>query len=576
MTVPITRTDRPDPAKIKNFPKDGKLSNRGHIWYVVKRDYFYKNEIGRGSEKKIYLGRVVNNEFLTMEEYKLKYKRNGKLRVVPNESDIQNEVKVDSKIKRNTLLIGANALVFGAIENTHIEEDLLDAGFTPVQVAYILKHSCFNISTGSNAFYLNDEWQEDKVTTFMQNTTAKESSLFLQMIGKEHGKIENLFKKRQERLGENEVLSVDSTTIKCESENITYSAVGVAKDKQYQEQIGCYIVLSHDSKMPVMYRFFSGNTHDTSTMKDILKRESIYKSANPHVFDKGYYSLENLAIAKENNIKVLVSMKDKIDWAKQIIDKHYDEIIQSSNHIRGYGVRGMTFKHTEKVNGTNIDLWLHVFYDEVQAANAKARKNKELDEFELAYEAEDKKALVNTKMLKYFNQQKNEDGSITLTRNYDVIDKENRFKGIFMNVTNYEEDCATNINNYSSRDVIEKGFKYAKSEAEFDKIRAHSDDALNGRGLVGFISMILLSDIYKQMNKAEIKVQKNGKKVRVKPVIENFSFNVLKEKLNRCKIYVYTDGSLAISECEKEKGILAQMGYKNALDYALEQVNKKF
>ena len=40
--------------------------------------------------------------------------------------------------------------------------------------------------------------------------------------------------------------------------------------------------------------------------------------------------------------------------------------------------------------------------------------------------------------------------------------------------------------------------------------------------------------------------------------------------------YVYTDGSLAISECEKEKGILAQMGYKNALDYALEQVNKKF
>ena len=66
---------------------------------MVKRDYFYKNEIGRGSEKKIYLGRVVNNEFLTMEEYKLKYKRNGKLRVVPNESDIQNEVKVDSKIK---------------------------------------------------------------------------------------------------------------------------------------------------------------------------------------------------------------------------------------------------------------------------------------------------------------------------------------------------------------------------------------------------------------------------------------------------------------------------------------------
>ncbi len=62
----------PDLADIKNFPRNNpkaiilKISNKLR---VVERQYYWDKDKGRGLEKRIYLGYVVDNEFLTNEEY---------------------------------------------------------------------------------------------------------------------------------------------------------------------------------------------------------------------------------------------------------------------------------------------------------------------------------------------------------------------------------------------------------------------------------------------------------------------------------------------------------------------------
>lgn len=77
--------ERPDISKLKNFPEGGKLVKRGKHWYIAFRTYFYKKEIGRESEKRVYWGKVVGDTCYPKEEYKRLFKRNGEPREKPLE-----------------------------------------------------------------------------------------------------------------------------------------------------------------------------------------------------------------------------------------------------------------------------------------------------------------------------------------------------------------------------------------------------------------------------------------------------------------------------------------------------------
>lgn len=71
----------PDAATVKNFPHEveGARIVRVHkIYYVVTTRYYREN--GTGRHQYTYLGRVVDGEFFTMEQYCKLFKRNGERR----------------------------------------------------------------------------------------------------------------------------------------------------------------------------------------------------------------------------------------------------------------------------------------------------------------------------------------------------------------------------------------------------------------------------------------------------------------------------------------------------------------
>ena len=75
----------PDPKTVKNFPHSNRkariVSDRGRM-RVIERLYYWDKEAGRGKEKRLYIGYIVNNEYLTNEQYNNLYKRDGSRRLV--------------------------------------------------------------------------------------------------------------------------------------------------------------------------------------------------------------------------------------------------------------------------------------------------------------------------------------------------------------------------------------------------------------------------------------------------------------------------------------------------------------
>ena len=79
------KTTKPDPKTIKNFPLDnpkaGIVCERGNL-YVCERQHFWNPETKKKSESRLYIGRIVDGVYYSMEQYRRKFKRDGSLRTI--------------------------------------------------------------------------------------------------------------------------------------------------------------------------------------------------------------------------------------------------------------------------------------------------------------------------------------------------------------------------------------------------------------------------------------------------------------------------------------------------------------
>lgn len=94
-----------DTSKIRNFPKDNlnaRLTRKGKHLYVTESYVRALNENGAKLCSYKILGKVVDNCYYSMEEYRQKFKRNGEPRVpepkTPNRSYVR--IKPFSEVKR--------------------------------------------------------------------------------------------------------------------------------------------------------------------------------------------------------------------------------------------------------------------------------------------------------------------------------------------------------------------------------------------------------------------------------------------------------------------------------------------
>lgn len=598
------KTTKPDPKTIKNFPLDnpkaGIVCERGNL-YVCERQHFWNPETKKKSESRLYIGRIVDGVYYSMEQYRRKFKRDGSLRTIERhkarpyhrkteESNQKQDAakQTSSECSKPAVLqtkrVGATALFIEIARQTGLWDDLcLTWGEAACRAACSLASHW--LMTARNAAYLYESWSQNYTLPFPRTITAKEVTEFFAELGGCAGWEKTFFGARIQRLGKDEVFSYDATNIATKACEIRDAQYGKSKDGGYRRQIGMSVLFGHNSKMPAMFRLFPGNIADVSTVADLLTRMDLIDEGRviAAVLDRGYFSLENLVRCKDAGYKVLIAAKMDVSWVKEAAEEVMSDLWDARTRLRGCTAWGKTVQKEIKFNdGKMRTLWVHIFRDEMSSHVASQQLFSEIESFENQWKAADyakaqtREALSQSQTLKYFMKPKGAPGTCSLERDYDAINAATRYFGFFASVSTMPCDAQAAIETYHNRDNIEKCFKAGKSDINMDAIRSHSDATMKGRFIVSFCALTMLCELRRRMTRPYFEMDEQGEvKNKFAPLADEMTFGALLNYLDSIKVsYGNTTEDVRLEEVTNKQRIIAMRlgcaGVFDAVpDYAL-------
>ena len=147
------------------------MKDRGRT-RVVERQYYWDKEKGRGLEKRKYIGYVVAGVYYSNEQYRRKFMRTGKKRVVaqaaPEESPVTGVVPA-----LETRQAAEFPLYYAVARDTGLIEDLT-AVWGEHRAQIMLSVSFHWMHTGHNAAYLYESWSPGKLLPYSPKISESE------------------------------------------------------------------------------------------------------------------------------------------------------------------------------------------------------------------------------------------------------------------------------------------------------------------------------------------------------------------------------------------------------------------
>ena len=339
---------------------------------------------------------------------------------------------------------------------------------------------------------------------------------------------------------EREYLALDITSISSWSELIDFVEPGYNRDHEQLPQINLAMLFGEDSKIPVFPRVYPGSIHDVSTLAGLATFIKQIKLDQMHfVMDKGFYSLKGITPFLENYTKFAIGVPFSVDKAKELVDLNRDTIDSADNAIMIGDSIYYAVTHTEMLK--NRRVYYHVYYDEQKHTGDR----KHLMQKVLSYENQLQEGIlkVSDPVAKhYFTFQKTKDGSYNIHRRTDVIEAEKKYAGYFVILTNHYKDPQQVLEIYRNKDVVEKSFNNLKNDLDLERLRIHTDEAMQGRIFIGFISLILMSYIREKM--------------RIHDMYSKYTYKELMAELKKLKVIIFKGGKKLLTEVSKSQKLI--------------------
>ena len=424
----------------------------------------------------------------------------------------------------------------------------------------------YNIEERDNNFYLYSRWCKNRLLPFDEQVDSKNLSKFFESIGCIYrDNIEYLFTFRANRLGEDEFVEYDSTNIACNSLHIPIVALGKGKDGTFRNQISFSSLTGSKKRMPVAYRYYNGNIHDSSTITDVINRFQNFKKIRGIVCDRGYSSINNILACLKLKINAIFAMKES-SLTQESIDKFRDRLLSAKfdDRISNFNVYGIVDEKIIHDEDGSYTIYIYVFYDPIKREKENDKLQKTLELIEDAWNSNDKNIINDNQLEKYYVTPYGTPGKDTLCRDSSKIEHELKYSGFFVNTSTFKQTPQENLRVYVSRDGIEKYFKIEKLNIGHDTIRVHTLDTLMGRGLVYFISATIILELIDRLTKPLIYHQKNNKVKYSAPLSSNLSLIEFFKILKSVGIIYYQNGHVSLTEITKElKSILIRLDLKD-------------
>jgi transposase len=300
---------------------------------------------------------------------------------------------------------------------------------------------------------------------------------------------------------ETEYLALDITSVSSYSELIGDVEWGYNRDGEELPQVNICMLFGESSRLPVYQTVYAGSLKDVSTLRATLRRFDGITGGRPTlaVMDKGFYSKRNVdeMLSKDGVQRFIVAVPFTSGFAKKQVEGERKDIDTVSKTIRlgGETLRAVT---KERVWDSGHKIYTHIYFAPGKAFGRRedifAHVSMLRDEAETAPEK-----YVNSKEhKKYLNIRKSEktDAGYTINIREDAIGAALGTHGWLVLVSNDVANAKDAIRIYRAKDVVEKGFMRLKCDLDLGRLRVHSQERMQNKVFVGFIALILLSQIH--------------------------------------------------------------------------------
>jgi len=308
-------------------------------------------------------------------------------------------------------------------------------------------------------------------------------------------------------LNPNQGIYYDITSVSSYSTEIGFVEWGYNRDKEDLAQINIGMACCQKTSMPFYYNIFPGSIVDVSTIKNFLAYLGFFDLKQIKlVMDRGFCSTANLLgmYGLDENFEFLQPLSFSLQKTKDLVMAHKEAL---KSHQTAFKYKEEIVHYVKsKTTFDNIELDAHIYFNEkaeLEQRHFFLSKIMDIEAkfdqvgFGTAQECENAiNANIPAKYRKYFKWDK----TTTIVKDLEAIDAHLHNQGYFIVVgRNPETDKCGLLDDYRNKDMIEKIFDVLKNEMDGDRLRVHSDTAIQGKLFVKFIALILYMKMSKTM-----------------------------------------------------------------------------
>ena len=457
------------PDHCVKVPKNGKT----YIQYTVRA---YRNDKGKPTSARIAIGKLDEESGM----------------LIPNRNYYEYFHKeMPPKVPGIIRSTGSYEAFSGVAKKLGLEKTVCDV-FGKEKGKEMLTVAHYMLCEGNVMYYLSDF--TDETMSYMKTplSGADSSRLFASITAGERAVFFNNWMRKKQS---NEYIAYDVTSISSYGLGTDSFEWGYNRDKEHLRQINFGMYFGEDSKLPLYYRLYPGSIPDKAHLPYMLDDTDSFLHGKKlyFVMDRGFYSADNLRYVTSKGCRFLIALPGTLRYAKELIDRHRDEIVNRSECYLGPGKPyGKVFEVTELGFRMNV----HLYYDPVKAAKESEELQTELQrlENELAGMEEPPDRALHYD--RYFFINRSKDGKMGYRRNNAAIDKALSHCGFFMLAeTDFRKTTAEILDIYRRRDTIEKSFDNLKNDLDMHRLHTHNDETAEGKVFCAFLSLVVLSDM---------------------------------------------------------------------------------
>ena len=457
-----------------------------------------------------------------------------------------NVSEADTFLSTLTFLHAAEFPIYNAVaEDSGLLKDLA-AAWDEETADKILSVAFHWMHTRDNEARLFASWVEGKLLPAFEPMDCREMTEFFRYLAEQPDWRETFFRSRLARMSDEELLSYNCSRIAAQALALPHPQRGAG----HQNEPALTLLVGRHTGMPAGFMLLPGRLADTDMVAGMLGRfgDPVFEQRKVFaaVLNRSHFSLMNFARFVDDEMPVIVDAPVDAPWIQRALAEASTSLARAESYLRG-DLFGVTIPVKPRFDdGVERELWLHVYRSAGLASMETQAFFTELSNFQRQWRDWSENAckgrsspLLSCRLLSYFQPPVEHPGKCELEINPETINPYLRRFGLFCRVSTMPSTAAEVSMDFGRMELMERVFTGGRSDDMNDIAQSHSDEALEGRFLVAFVALTILTDLRRRMSRKTVNRTLGVEKIE-QPLGKEMNLEELRNTFN-C-VHLIVDG----------------------------------